>query len=210
MKKRLITFIAIAFALGLATTNRVIFSQARTQLKPAPQYTKDGELVRPTGYKTWTFVGADVGLTYAAETSANTPRERDRHKATDIGSFHNIYISTEAYDHYLKTGKFPDKTVLVMDVYEAKRREPQGIVNGGYFEADPIGFEVAVKNLNRPDGSKTPWAYYIFQDSGGPLMPTAKAQPDSSCYDCHKAHADDDNVWVQFYPTLRPIQEQKR
>jgi hypothetical protein len=37
------------------------------------------------------------------------------------------------------------------------------------------------------------------------LKPSAKAHEDSECYDCHKAHARPDNVWVQFYPTLRKL-----
>ena len=34
----------------------------------------------------------------------------------------------------------------------------------------------------------------------------AAAFPDAACYDCHIKHADDDNVWVQFYPTLKRAQ----
>jgi hypothetical protein len=37
------------------------------------------------------------------------------------------------------------------------------------------------------------------------LAPSAKAHEDVECYDCHKAHAHPDNVWVQFYPTLRKL-----
>jgi hypothetical protein len=65
-----------------------------------------------------------------------------------------------------------------------------------------------VKNSARPDGSKTPWAYYSFTNRtapNGPPLATAKAQPDANCYDCHLKHADRDNVWVQFYPTLRDL-----
>jgi hypothetical protein len=36
-------------------------------------------------------------------------------------------------------------------------------------------------------------------------QPSAPAHEDSDCYDCHKAHASKDNVWVQFYPTLRKL-----
>jgi hypothetical protein len=56
-----------------------------------------------------------------------------------------------------------------------------------------------VKNSARPDGSKTDWAYYDF----GLDRQSAKAFPDKACYDCHVEHAAADNVWVQFYPTLR-------
>ena len=69
-----------------------------------------------------------------------------------------------------------------------------------------LHIEVAVKNSNRPDKSKTVWAYYMF----GLNQATAKANPDASCNQCHVKHADDDNVWVQFYPTLRMLQKFKK
>ena len=34
-------------------------------------------------------------------------------------------------------------------------------------------------------------------------LSAAKAFADSACYQCHLKHADDDNVWTQFYPNLR-------
>ena len=37
----------------------------------------------------------------------------------------------------------------------------------------------------------------------------AKASPDKDCYQCHRKHASDDNVWVQFYPTLLQVAKQK-
>ena len=79
----------------------------------------------------------------------------------------------------------------------------------GQFAGNRVALEVAVKNIERPDGSKTPWAYYDFTGKAGPsgraVLDRAKAKPDTSCYDCHKKHADVDNVWVQFYPTLRDL-----
>ena len=49
-----------------------------------------------------------------------------------------------------------------MDVYRAGDKEPKNIVSQGHFEAEQVGFEVAVKNGQRPDGSKTVWAYYVL------------------------------------------------
>jgi hypothetical protein len=89
--------------------------------------------------------------------------------------------------------------MLVMDVYEAKEKEPKDIVSKGLFSGNQLHIEIAVKNSNRPDGSKTNWAYYAFPAN----QATAKAFPDSACYQCHLKHAEDDNVWVQFYPILR-------
>jgi hypothetical protein len=68
--------------------------------------------------------------------------------------------------------------------------------------------QVAVKNLHRPDGKATPWAYSTLMNPFDPspvMAPSAPAHEDAECYDCHKAHASKDNVWVQFYPTLRKL-----
>ena len=79
------------------------------------------------------------------------------------------------------------------------------IVAEGLFPGAHSGLAVAVKNSARPDGSKTDWACYDF----GLEAKTAKAFADKTCYDCHLEHADDDNVWVQFYPVLRQHQKDK-
>jgi hypothetical protein len=165
-----------------------------------PQYDAKGDLKRPADFRTWVFVGANIGLQYHTDVPVGTPRESDRRKETGPGEFHTVYIRPESYEHYLKTGQFPDLTVLVMDVYEAKERDAKGIVSKGLFPGSQRRVEAAVKNARRPDGSKTVWAYYAFDRQ---TKEAATAFPDTACYDCHKTHADADNVWVQFYPTLR-------
>ncbi|MFO0966441.1 MAG: cytochrome P460 family protein [Gemmataceae bacterium] len=163
-----------------------------------PRY-REKELIRPDGYRTWVFVGANIGLRYSKEDKSTTERESDRHKDSEIGDFHNVYINPKAYDQFKKNGTFPDGTVLVMDVYESKDREPKGIVEKGFFPGKQKEIEVAVKDSKRPDGAKEDWAYYIFP----PDKKTAMAMPKVACYECHLKHGKTDNVWVQFYPTLR-------
>ena len=163
---------------------------------PGPQYNEKGELKRPADYRSWVFVGSNLGLEYRKEVSETSRSENERRKQP--GDFHNVYINPEAYEHYQRTGKFPDRTMLVMDVYEAKEKEPKNIVSHGFFPGNQLHIEMAVKNSRRPDGSKTDWAYYAFPTN----QSTAKAFPDSACYQCHLKHAEDDNVWVQFYPSL--------
>jgi hypothetical protein len=170
-----------------------------------PQYDEKGHLKRPADFRSWVFVGASVGLQYHKDLPNTAPREQDRPKKAEAGKynpgeFHNVYIRPEAYEYYRKTGKFPDLTVLVMDVYEAKERDAKGIVSKGLFPGTHRRLEVAVKNAKRPDGSGTDWAYYDFDK---PAKATAAAFLDAACYDCHLKHADADNVWVQFYPALR-------
>jgi len=39
-------------------------------------------------------------------------------------TFHNIYLNPETYSYFRDNGKFPDPTMLVMDIYE--NRGPGG------------------------------------------------------------------------------------
>ncbi len=173
-------------------------------------YNKQGELLRPEGYRTWVFVGADLGLDYSQrnDQSLDHPSKKDEYPDQGL-PFHNVYIDRAAYEQFARTGEFPDKTVLVLELFESRRKEPRNVVTRGQYEGNRVALEVAVKDRERPDGSKTPWAYYDFTGGPGPsgraVRESARAKPDGSCYECHKKHADVDNVWVQFYPTLREI-----
>jgi hypothetical protein len=194
-------------SIAAALTILVGLAPQHDKVESAPRYTKNGDLIRPTGYREWIFCGSDLGIAYGSE-SATAPRQQAPAKDYDSGIFHNVYIDRAAYTEYAKTKTFPDKTVLVLELFESSQKEPQHIVSRGRYEAKRVGFEVAVKNSARPDGSKTPWAYYSFTNRAAPSAPplaTAKAQSDANCYDCHLKHADHDNVWVQFYPALRDL-----
>jgi cytochrome P460 len=163
----------------------------------APRYTRDGKLLAPVGYETWVFVGSNLGLAYKPDAPAMTAAEGAR---ADKPEFHNVYINPEAYARFRATRQFPDRTVLVMEKFAAAERDTKGVLARGSFNGDRLGMEVAVKNSRRPDGKPTPWAYYDFTD-----MVPATAFPDDKCEQCHRAHASMDNVWVQFYPTLRKL-----
>src|SRR5262245_15061239 len=178
--------------------------QANSQQATVPQYTPNGELLAPVGYETWVFVGSNLGLAYRDGLPVMTPREAGR---ADQSRFHNVYINREAYAYFLANGVFPSPTILVMEVFAAADKEPSGIVAKGVYNGERAGFEVAVKNTSRPDGQTTPWAYYDFTDPADPskLTASAPAFPDRICENCHRQHASRDNVWVQFYPTLRKL-----
>jgi hypothetical protein len=164
-----------------------------------PQYTDKGELKLPADFETWVFVGANMGLEYREAAANEAPPEKEAGKRVKVGNFHNVYINPEAYAHYAKTGTFPEPTILVLDIYQAEQGDPKSIVAEGLFPGQHKDVAVAVKNSARPDGAKTDWAYYDFPAG----QATARAFPNKACYDCHLEHADDDNVWTQFYPTLR-------
>jgi hypothetical protein len=177
---------------------------ATTQSSDPPQYDSGGNLLRPVGFETWTLVGSNLGLAYKEELTKTgfvaSPPEADK------PMFHNVYISPQAFAEFVKTQKFPDLTVFVIDVLTAADKEPKGVLTAGVYNDKRVAIEVAVKNQHRPDGKTTPWAYYQFPMKGNPpkLPDSAKAEEDATCENCHhKVNASTDNVWVQFYPILR-------
>ncbi len=189
---------AAAFCFTLAASP----PQAQVQFADEPRYTPSSELLLPNGFETWVFVGSNLGLSYtpdaAAAASAPPPRAGRQ-------QFHNVSINKAAYDYFLANDQFPDRTILVMQVFEAADKEPKGVLASGLFNGRRVGLEVAVKNASRPDGKTTPWAYYNFTDPSdrSKALPSAAAFPDQACANCHQRHASIDNVWVQFYPALR-------
>jgi hypothetical protein len=210
MRTKPIVVVAIGLLLGAALSLRPGRSDEPPARSALVRYNTKGELLLPEGYRSWVFVGADLGLDYSQrnDQALDHPPKKDE-KADDGRPFHNVYVDRAAYEHYARTGEFPDKTMLVLELFEARRKEPRNVVTAGLYEGNRVALEVAVKDRERPDGSKTPWAYYDFTGQPGPrgrgVRESARAKPDGSCYDCHKQHADVDNVWVQFYPTLRDL-----
>jgi hypothetical protein len=179
--------------------------EVRGQSSTAPQYTAGGDLLTPTGFETWVFVGSNLGLDYKHDLPVTTALE-NAHAEKQV--FHNIYINPEAYAHFVATREFPEPTMLVMEIFAATDKEPKGVLSQGVYNGERIGLQVAVKNSNRPGPHVKPWAYYIPLDLNDPqhvLHASSQAFPDRACESCHKEHASMDNVWVQFYPTLRKL-----
>lgn len=160
----------------------------------APSYAPDGSLIRPDKTEHWVFAGSSLGIQYHGTNIKGTER------------FHNVLISPPAFEAYKATGRFPDGTMLLLDIYAQEGRTLENpFLTDGTFNGANTGFEIAVKNPDRPDrrdDSSAVWAYYSFGNRNE-LKATARAFKDSACEQCHAKHAADDHVFVQFYPTLR-------
>src|SRR5204862_3409412 len=65
-----------------------------------PQYTKDGELLRPADYRDWVFLSSGFGMSYSPGGHA---------------MFTNVFVPRPAYEQFLNTGKWPEKTMFVVE-----------------------------------------------------------------------------------------------
>jgi hypothetical protein len=151
----------------------------------APSYTADGQLQFPENFRQWVYLSSGFDMSYNPAASA------DRH------IFDNVFVNPDSYDAFLKTGTWPDKTMLVL---ESRRAQDKGsITKSGQFQSPTVqGVEVHIKDESRFPGK---WAFFGFGSSKtGKLLPAT-----ASCYSCHSQHGAVDTTFVQFYPTLLPI-----
>jgi hypothetical protein len=151
---------------------------------PRPQYDEKGQLLRPADYREWIFLSAGFGMNYSPAP--------DSHEM-----FTNVFVQRWAYDEFLNSGKWPEKSMFVIDERDAASRS--SINQKGHYQTDLTGLAVEVKDSARnPDK----WAYYGFDADGK----TARAMPKgNACWSCHEAHAAVEHTFVQFYPTLKPV-----
>jgi hypothetical protein len=158
----------------------------------SPTYAQNGDLLPPANYREWIYLSAGIDMSYNPKTA-----EMQGHSMFD-----NVFVDPAAYKSFLATGTWPSKTVMVLEVREARSK---GSINrqGHYQGVGVMGMEVHVKDEKRFPGK---WAFFDFDkpDAQGTLIPTG-----APCYSCHAQHAAVDTTFVQFYPTLLPIAQKK-
>jgi hypothetical protein len=151
------------------------------------QFTRDGDLVRPANYREWIFLSSGLGMTYGPNAPAAGAALR----------FDNVFVNPSSYREFLRSGKWTDGTVLILEVRNSQNK---GSINQhGSFQSDIAGIEAHVKDSKR---FKDGWAFFdLF-----PGRPSAKAiAPGNSCERCHVEHGAVDSTFVQFYPDLMPV-----
>jgi hypothetical protein len=151
---------------------------------PKPQYDAKGNLIRPADYRDWEFLSAGYGMNYSPAPGSHE-------------MFTNVFVQRWSYDEFLKSGKWPEHSMFVIDERDA---ESKGSINKkGHFQTDLMGLAVEVKDSTRnPDK----WAYYSFETNAK----TAEAMPKGNeCWSCHDRHAAVEHTFAQFYPTLKPV-----
>ena len=196
MRRYLLTMIVgvglVAATVFLLSTRPVA---AQTQRSTAV-FDSDGKLQLPTGFRKWVFVGAPL-----------TPNGLNNGKA-GFPEYHNVYVEAKNVDVYLKTGSFPEGTVIVKELTrvlsptfpDGSRTEPSG---RGFFNGEFNGIDATVKDSKRFPNTNG-WGFFTFGHHPLPYAKSAAESPVSECAGCHIANvAKTDMTWVQFYPLLR-------
>jgi hypothetical protein len=154
-----------------------------------PEYTSDAQLRLPEHYREWIYLSSGFDMSY--------------NPATPMGHhmFDNVFVNPDAFRAFMKTGRWPDKTIFVL---ETRQGESKGSINqaGNYQDTSVMSLSVHVKDEGHFPGK---WAFFGFGTAK-----TAKLIPQSAdCYSCHTSHGAVDGTFVQFYPTLLPVAKDK-
>ena len=187
---RTLTLIVLALALLIAIgTHSTSAQYSSAQASDLPHFTQDGKLVFPANYREWIYLTSGFNMSYAP-----------RMAGMSHNMFDNVFVNPSAYKAFLETGTWPDQTMLVL---EARGAGSNASINkSGHFQTDDVmGREVHIKDKRLPGG----WAFYGFDDP----KPSTPFPHEMDCYSCHEQHGAVDTTFVQFYPTLIKLAEQK-
>ena len=170
-------------------------------------FNADGTVQVPTGFRKWVFVGAPLtpeGLN-DGKYNCDQPGGCTR---SNFPEYHHVYIEQKNVDAYLKTGEFPEGTVIVKELTrvlnptfpDSSRKEPSG---RGYFNGAYNGIDMSIKDSKR-FAKTNGWGFFTFGHHPLPYDKTSAERPVSECAGCHIANvANTDMTWIQFYPLLR-------
>ena len=200
MQKHLFPIIVLlgltASAVFLLVVKPVVAAQPE---QSSAVFDADGKLELPTGFRQWVFVGAPL-----------TPNGLNDGKA-GFPEYHHVYVEQKNVDSYLKTGEFPEGTVIVKELTrvlnptfpDGSRKEPSG---RGYFNGEYNGIDLTVKDSKR-FAKTNGWGFFTFGHHPLPYEKVAAEKPVTECAGCHIANvAATDMTWIQFYPLLRDKQ----
>jgi hypothetical protein len=181
-------FVVMALALGWSIS---------AQQVDGPAFSPAGELLRPQNYREWVFLTSGLGMTYGPAAESASPRSP---------FFDNVFVNRSSYDAFVKTGRWPDKTMFILEGRQSL--ENVSINKGGRTQGQRAFVEAAVKDVQRFKDTGG-WAYFSFDSREG-LVNSVKPLPSTAaCYACHANNTAVENTFVQFYPELFDIAKEK-
>jgi hypothetical protein len=153
----------------------------------ALRFTGKGEMIYPDHYREWVWLTSGLGMSYTSSAEDASP------------DFDNVFVSPQAYRSFMASGAWPPGTVFVLEV---RASHNQGSINkAGHYQGKLEDVEAHVK---KADGS---WAFYGF---GSDTKPASMIPKKANCYSCHEQHGAVDTTFVQFYPTVLKVAQEKK
>ena len=201
--------------LGVGVVAASSFSRNATRVaadsqRPTAVFEPDGKMKQPdpTVFRKWVFVGAPLTPEGLNNGKYNCDARGANCTRSNFPEYHHVYIEQKNVDAYLKTGEFPEGTVIVKELTrvlnptfpDSSRKEPSG---RGYFNGAYNGIDVTVKDSKRFAKTNN-WGFFTFGHHPLPYAKTAAESPATECAFCHQQFVSQtDMTWIQFYPILR-------
>jgi hypothetical protein len=209
MQKYLLTITGGVGLLGaslfLVIARPVAIAQAQ---QSSVVFNADGAVQVPTGFRKWVFVGAPLTPEGLNDGKYNCNADGMNCTKSNFPEYHHVYIEQKNVDVYLKTGDFPEGTVIVKELTrvlnptfpDSSRKEPSG---RGYFNGAYNGIDMSIKDSKR-FAKTNGWGFFTFGHHPMPYEKTSAERPVAECAGCHIANvAATDMTYIQFYPLLR-------
>jgi len=209
MKKYLLAMIAVVVCLVYASLPLLNTRPVEAQTpQSSAVFDSEGKVEVPTGFRKWVFVGAPLTPEGLNDGKYNCNAGGTNCTKSNFPEYHHVYIEQKNVDAYLKTGEFPEGTVIVKELTrvlnptfpDSSRKEPSG---RGYFNGVYNGIDMSIKDSKR-FAKTNGWGFFTFGHHPMPYDKTSAERPVSECAGCHIANvAATDMTWIQFYPLLR-------
>src|SRR5687767_199237 len=136
------TITKVSALLGLSLLFVAIFSSRQADAQTAVAvFEGKNTLLRPD-YRQWVFVGSSLGLNYAPNPPATVN--------PSVQLFHNVYIDPLAYREFAKSGKFPEGTVMILELASVESKNEPGLQ--GSYQKTFVALEASVKDSTRFEG----------------------------------------------------------
>lgn len=179
MLKKLIALLIVSACLtAVVLLERTARVAADTSMPNQPMYLSNGQLKLPGNYREWVFLSSGYGMNYSAGVVSKP-------------AFTNVFVTPQAYRSFMKTTKWPDKSMFVVEIYSA---ESHGSINkAGQYQSRFLGLDVEVKDASRSNE----WSYYNFDPGAKSASALGRG-----CEKCHNENGAVEHTFVQFYPTL--------
>ena len=133
----------------------------------------------PTGYRQWAHVKSMLIH------SGKNPL------FAQFGGIHHVYVNPDGLRAMTKGGSFPDGSVLVFDLLEAKEE------NDAYVEGPRKLVAVMERNLTKFKATGG-WGFDAFKGDG--KTERLVTDPVGQCFTCHQAQKDNEFVFSGYRP----------
>jgi hypothetical protein len=108
-----------------------------------------------------------------------------------MGGMHNVYANSIGETALKKSERYPDKTVLLVDLHEFT------VSDGSYLEGPRKATAIMLKDRKKY-ASTGGWGFQAWA-GGDPAKPLV-TDPTKQCFECHQPKKDQDYVYSTYIP----------